>query len=75
MSKRSNEIKIYLKQDIKDRLDYLANLMEIPTSRLLRFMIEEETFINQINVSIQVVEKAKQLKKDKENQLSIYDIK
>jgi len=75
MSKRKNEITIYLKQDIKDRLDYLANLMDIPTSRLLRFMIEEETFINQVNVSIQVVEKAKQLKKDKESQLSIYDIK
>lgn len=75
MSKRKNEITVYLKQDIKDRLDYLAKLMDIPTSRLLRFMIEEETFINQINVSTQVIEKAKQLKKDKENQLTIYDIK
>ena len=73
MSKRKNEITVYLKQDIKDKLDYLANLMEIPTSRLLRFMIEEETFVNQLNVSIQVIEKAKQAKKDKENQLSIYD--
>lgn len=72
---KKNEIRVYLKQDIKDRLDYLASLMEIPTSRLLRFMIEEETFINQVNVSIQVVEKAKQLKKDKESQISIYDIK
>lgn len=74
MSKRKNEITVYLKQDIKDKLDYLANLMEIPTSRLLRFMIEEETFVNQLNVSIQVIEKAKQARKDKEKQLSIYDI-
>ena len=49
--------------------------MEIPTSRLLRFMIEEETFINQLNVSIQVIEKAKQLKKDSASQMSIYDFK
>lgn len=70
-----NEIRVYLKQDIKEKLDYLANLMEIPTSRLLRFMIEEETFINQLNVSIQVVEKAKQLKKDSASQMSIYDFK
>lgn len=70
-----NEIRVYLKQDIKEKLDYLANLMEIPTSRLLRFMIEEETFINQLNVSIQVIEKAKQLKKDSAGQMSIYDFK
>jgi len=70
-----NEIRVYLKQDIKEKLDYLANLMEIPTSRLLRFMIEEETFINQLNVSIQVIEKAKQLKKDSASQMSIYDFK
>lgn len=75
MSKRKNEITIYLKQDIKDRLDYLASLMDIPTSRLLRFMIEEPTFINQINVSIQLVEKTKQLKKDNEAQMSLYDFK
>lgn len=70
-----NEIRVYLKQDIKEKLDYLANLMEIPTSRLLRFMIEEETFINQLNVSIQVIEKAKQLRKDSASQMSIYDFK
>lgn len=70
-----NEIRIYLKQDIKDKIDYLANLMEIPASRLLRIMIEEETFIKQLDVSIQVIEKAKQLKKDSASQMSIYDIK
>ena len=72
---KKNEIRVYLKQDIKAKLDYLSMLMEIPTSRLLRIMIEEEAFIKQLDVSISVIEKAKQLKKDKENQLSIYDIK
>lgn len=72
---KENEIRIYLKKDIKIKLDYLARLMEIPTSRLLRLMIEEDNFMKQLDVSIQLIEKAKSIREEGASQLSIYDIK
>lgn len=72
---KNNEIRVYLKKEIKDKLETLADLLEMPTSKLLRLMIEEETFINTINQSIALVRAQKKAFEEKDKQLSIYDIK
>lgn len=72
---KNNEIRVYLKKEIKDKLETLADLLEMPVSKLLRLMIEEETFINTINQSITLVKAQKKAFEEKDKQLSIYDIK
>lgn len=72
---KRNEIKVYLKKEIYDNITCLADLMEMPSSKLLRLMIEEETFQATIKNSIALVKAQKKAFKDKESQLSIYDIK
>lgn len=53
---KNNEIRLYLKKDIKEKIDYLARLMDMPSSRLLRLMIEEPTFIQVLNTNISIME-------------------
>ena len=68
---KKNEIRIYLKQDIKCKLDYLANLCDMPTSKLIRVMIEEPVFQQTIDSNINMIEalKRKQPKDIDKNQM------
>ena len=59
---KKNEIRVSLRKEIKERIDYLATLMDMPTSRLLRLMIEEPTFINTINSNITMIEQLRKIK-------------
>ena len=56
---KKNEIRIYLKQDIKSKLDYLAYLCDMPTSKLIRVMIEEPIFQQTIDSNISMIESLK----------------
>lgn len=56
---KKNEVRIYLKKDIKSKLDYLANLCEMPTSKLLRVLIEDDIFIDTIDRNITLIESVK----------------
>lgn len=65
-----NEVRIYLKKDIKTKLDYLANLCDMPTSKLLRVLIEDDIFIDTIDRNITLIESVKSKQKSmNENQM------
>lgn len=59
---KKNEIRIYLKKDIKSKLDYLAYLCDMPTSKLIRVMIEEPLFQQSIDSNINMIEALKRKK-------------
>lgn len=56
MANHSNEIRIYLKKELKAKIDYLSKLMNMPSSRLLRILIEEPVFEQMLDSNISMLE-------------------